>query len=77
MGAEVRMAETGNYPSHHVPDEGIAYLPGERVRVDHSSGQVRIVKDDEGDHEVLTSRPAPEVHADRPVLRINLRRLRP
>ena len=71
------MAETGNYPSHHVPDEGTVYLPGERVRVDRASGQARIVKDDEGDHEVLTSRPAPEVHADRPVLRINLRRLRP
>ncbi len=69
------MAETGNYPSFDIPDEGVTYVVGERVRVDGSSGRPRIVKDDDGDHEITSIRPAPELHADPPRLRVNLRRL--
>ncbi len=70
------MADPGRFPSHYVPDEGLAYLPGETVRVDQSSDQIRIVKDEGGDYEVVDSRRAPELGDEPPMLRVNLRRLR-
>ena len=71
------MAEAGPYPSFYVPDDGIVYLPGELVRVDRSLRQARIVKDEDGDHEVIECRRAPELGGDSPMLRVNLRRRRP
>ena len=70
------MAQGGPYPSFYVPDEGVPYRPGEVVRVDHSAGQALLVKDEQGDHEVIDCRRATEVWDDPPPLRVNLRRLR-
>lgn len=69
------MAEAGPYPSFYIPDDGTAYLPGDLVRVDHSSDQPRIVKDEDGEYEVVASRRATELRDGPPMLRINLRRL--
>ena len=70
------MARDGPYPSFYVPDEGIPYLPGEVVRVDHTSGPARVVKDEYGDYEVIDCRLATELTDGPPMLRVNLRRLR-
>jgi len=43
---------SSRFPTHHIPDDGTRYTPSEIVRVDHSSGQVQIIKDLEGDYEV-------------------------
>jgi hypothetical protein len=70
------MTEGSPYPSFYVPDAGAPYLPGDVVRIDRSSGQPRIIKDECGEYEVLSSRGAPELGADPPMLRINLHRIR-
>jgi hypothetical protein len=54
--------------------DGTRYTPGETVRVDHSSGQVQIVKDPEGDYEVMGCRKATEYGGDPPLLRVDLRK---
>ena len=71
------MAERGPYPSFYVPDEGEQYRPGTPVRVDQSATQVRVVEDLDGEYEVVSYRPATELDADPPMLRVNLRRRRP
>jgi hypothetical protein len=68
------MSTSGRFPTHHIPDDGTRYAPGEAVRVDQSSGQVRIVKDPEGDYEVVGCRPATEYGGDPPPLRLGLRK---
>ena len=65
-----------HYPTHHVPDDGTRYAPREFVRVDQSSGQVRLIADPEGDYEVMSCRPATEYTAGPPLLRADLRRRR-
>ena len=55
------MAETGNYPSFDIADDGTPYLPGKLVRVGRSLRQTRIVKDEDGDYEVVDCRPATEL----------------
>ena len=55
------MTEGGPYPSFYVPDDGTLYVPGEVVRVDQSSRQAQIVKDERGDHEVIDCRRATEL----------------
>ena len=69
------MTEGGPYPSFYVPDEDVPCLPGTQVRVDRSSGQVRIVEDPDGEYQVTNCRRATELNADPPMLRVNLRRL--
>ncbi len=69
------MSQAGPFPSFYVPDEGTVFLTGERVRVDHASRQVRIVKDEHGDYEVVDCRRAPEMGGTPPMLRVNLRRV--
>jgi hypothetical protein len=68
------MSTSGRFPTHHIPDDGTRYAPGEAVRVDQSSGRVRIVKDPEGDYEVVACRPATEYGGDPPPLRVGLRK---
>jgi hypothetical protein len=68
------MSGTGRYSTHHIPDEGIWYAPGETVRVDQSSGQAQIVKDPHGDHDVHGCRQATEYTDGVPLLRIDLRK---
>ena len=65
-----------HYPTHHIPDDGTRYAPGEIVRVDQSSGQVRLIVDPEGDHEVVGCRPATEYGGGPRLLRVDLRRRR-
>ena len=68
------MATSGRFPVHHIPDDGTRYVPGEPIRVDHSSGQIQLVKDPAGDYEVVTCRPATEYGGDPPLLRVGLRK---
>jgi len=65
-----------HYPTHHIPDDGTRYAPGQFVRVDQSSGQVRLIADPEGDFEVVGCRPASEYGGGPPLLRVDLRRRR-
>jgi hypothetical protein len=71
------MAATSRFSTHHVPDDGIGYRPGEIVRVDRSSSQVKIVKDPAGDHEVHSCRQATEYTGGMPLLRVGLKRTIP
>jgi hypothetical protein len=50
------------------------YAPGETIRIDHSSGQIQLVKDPLGDYEVVNCRPATEYRGDPPLLRVGLRK---
>ena len=68
------MSGSSRYPTHHIPDDGTRYGPGEIVRVDQSSGQVAIIKDAVGDYEILSCRPATEYGKNPPLLRIGLRK---
>jgi len=61
--------------THHVPDEGIRFTPGETVSVIHAAGSVQILKDPAGDYEVMGCRPATEYAGDTPLLRVDLRRI--
>ena len=70
------MAQDGPYPSFYVADEDGPFRPGEVVRVDRASGQPQVIRDEHGDYEVVDSRPATELDAEPPMLRVNLRRLR-
>jgi hypothetical protein len=68
------MSGSSRYPTHHIPDDGTRYAPGEIVRVDQSSGQIAIIKDAGGDYEILSCRPATEYGENPPLLRIGLRK---
>jgi len=68
------MSTSGRFPTHHIHDDGTRYTPGETVRVDHSSGQVQIIKDPHGNYEVMGCRPATEYGDDPPLLRVDLRK---
>ena len=72
--AEVRMSASSRFPTHHVPDDGTRYEPGEMVRVDHSSGRVQIIKDPFGGYEVMNCRRATEYAGGAPLLRVGLRK---
>ena len=65
---------TGRFSTHHIPDTGSPFIPGEIVRLDQSSGQVQIVKDPDGDYEVHSCRPATEYTGGVPLLRVGLKR---
>jgi hypothetical protein len=70
------MTGSSRFPTHHVPDEGVRYAPGDAVRIDQSSpsGRVDLIKDSEGDYEVVNCRPATEYTGGPPLLRIDLRK---
>ena len=61
------------YPSFFVPDGDVPHQPGTPVRVDRASTQVQIIDDPDGEYEVVSCRPATELGADPPMLRVNLR----
>ena len=69
------MYGTGKFSTHHVPDEGVWYSPGETVRLDQSSRQVSIVKDPLGDYQVHSCRHATEFADGSTLLRVGLRRI--
>ena len=68
------MSTSSRFPTHHIPDDGTRYAPGEVVRLDHSSGQLQILKDPQGSYEVMGCRPATEYGGDPPLLRVDLRK---
>jgi hypothetical protein len=69
------MSKTGRFSTHHVPDEGTWYVPGEIVRLDQSARQVQIIKDPHGEYEVQSCRYATEYAGSvPPLLRVGLRK---
>lgn len=70
------MTGSSRFPTYHVPDEGVRYAPGDIVRIDQSSssGRIDIVKDPEGDYEVMNCRLATEYTGGPPLLRVGLRK---
>jgi hypothetical protein len=62
------------FSTHHIPDEGVRFAPGEAVKVIHATGQVRILRDPNGDYEVMGCRPATEFREGPPLLRVDLKR---
>jgi hypothetical protein len=69
------MGSSDRFPTHHVPDDGTRYAPGEIVHIDHSSGRIRVIKDPAGEYEILNCRQATEYGSATPLLRLGLRRL--
>jgi hypothetical protein len=68
------VSKTGKFSTHHVPNEGIWFTPGEIVRLDESGRQVLIVKDPLGEYEVHSCRHATEYTGTPALLRVGLRR---
>lgn len=68
------MSKVGKFSTHHVPDQGVWYTPGEIVRIDQSGRQEVIVKDSTGDYEVHSCRRATEFTGGPALLRIGLRK---
>jgi hypothetical protein len=63
------------FSTHHIPDKGVRFAPGDIVHLDRSSPQVQIIPDPHGDHEVMGCRPATEFKGDNPLLRVDLKRI--
>ena len=68
------MSTSSHFPTHHIPDDGTRYAPGEVVRVDQSAGRIQIIKDPQGTYEVMNCRSATEYGSNPPLLRIDLRK---
>jgi hypothetical protein len=68
------MSKTGKFSTHHVPDQGIWYTPGEVVRLYESGRQVQIIKDPTGEYEVHSCRLATEYKGSPTLLRVGLRK---
>lgn len=68
------MSKTGKFSTHHVPDRGVRYEPGETVRLHESRSGVEIIKDPNGEYEVHSCRPATEYTGSPPLLRVGLRK---
>jgi hypothetical protein len=68
------MAGSSRFPTHLIPDDGTRYARGENVRLDESSGTLRIVVDPEGSYEVMNCRPATEYAGGTPLLRVDLKK---
>ena len=60
------MSTSGRFPTHHIPDDGTQYAPGEPVHVDHSSGRIQIIKAPAGAYELMSCRPATEYGSQPP-----------
>jgi hypothetical protein len=63
------------FSTYYLPDDGINFTPGGRVRVDQSSDHVSIIKDPDGDYEIMGHRPATEFREDPPLVRVDLKRV--
>jgi hypothetical protein len=68
------VSKTGRFSTHHVPDVGIWYVPGETVRLTEGRSGIEIVKDPAGEYEVHSCRRATEYTGDPALLRVGLRR---
>ena len=68
------MSKIGKFSTHHVPDKGVWYEPGEAVRLDESRSGIEIVKDPKGDYEVHSCRRATEYTGAPALLRVGLRK---
>lgn len=68
------MSKTGRFSTHHVPDVGIWYVPGETVRLTEGRSGIEIVKDPAGEYEVHSCRRATEYTGSPALLRVGLRR---
>ena len=68
------MSNTGRFSTHHVPDVGIWYAPGETVRLTEGRSGIEIVKDSAGEYEVHSCRRATEYTGAPALLRVGLRR---
>ena len=70
----VVMSNTGKFSTHHVPDQGVWYDPGETVRLNASRSGIEIVKDPMGEYEVHSCRHATEYKGTPALLRVGLRK---
>jgi hypothetical protein len=70
------MWKAGRNSSIDVPEAHTRYLPGQVVRIDDSRGHARIIRDPDGDHEVIDARPIADVVGTPPMARVRLHRLR-
>jgi hypothetical protein len=61
------------FSTHHIPDDGVRFAPGDVVRLVHTAGRVQVVKDPDGEYEVMGCRPATE-YADSALLRVDLKK---
>jgi len=68
------MSGSSRFPTHHIPDDGTPYTPGEIVRIDQSSGRITLIKDVAVTTKSLTCRPATEYPGNPPWLRVGLRK---
>jgi hypothetical protein len=68
------MSKVGKFSTHHVPDKGVWYTPGETVRLDETRSTVEIVKDPTGEYEVHSCRHATEYKGAPGLLRVGLRK---
>jgi hypothetical protein len=68
------VSKVGKFSTHHVPDRGVWYAPGETVRLEESRSGVEIVKDPNGEYEVHSCRQATEYSGTPVLLRVGLRR---
>jgi hypothetical protein len=59
--------------THHIPDEGVQFVPGDVVSLVHAAGRVQILKDPAGEYEVTGCRPATE-YTDSALLRVDLKK---
>lgn len=69
------MSSTGRFSTVHVPDDGTWYTPGDIVRLDESSHELRVISDPLGTHAVHSCRRATEYTRVAPLLRVGLRKL--
>jgi hypothetical protein len=46
--------------THHIPDEGVQFIPGDVVSLIHAAGRVQIIKDSAGEYVVTGGRTATE-----------------
>jgi len=68
------VSKTGRFSTHHVPDVGIWYAPGETVKLNEGRSGIEIVKDPAGEYEVHSCRKATEYSGNPALLRVGLRR---
>jgi len=68
------MSKTGKFSTHHVPDIGVWYAPGETVRLEETARHIEIVKDPHGEYEVYSCRKATEYTGNPQLLRVSLRK---
>jgi len=59
------------FSTHHIPDDGVRFAPGDVVSLIHAAGRVDIVRDPDGEYVVMGCRPATE-YTGSALLRVDL-----